>query len=226
MALAFSPDGQLAVSGSADQMICFWDVQHGVQVGPSRCGHAGTVRSVDFSPDGKQIVSGSDDHTVRVWDVQTKGAIGASLRGHSVAYSPDGNCICSGSKDTLRIWTPINPLQDGSQTSMIAFSPSGEQTISVSHDNRIRLRNARAERLNGSVLKGENPAQPISFVSFSCDGSQVAASTSDTVSLWDAGTGRLVDLHEVGSPASITCLHFTRNSKTLVTAIGTGTSFR
>ncbi|KAE9386523.1 hypothetical protein BT96DRAFT_759420, partial [Gymnopus androsaceus JB14] len=49
--------------------------------------------------------------TVRIWSAETGLAIGKPLKGHtsrvtSVAYSPDGKQIVSGSGDkTLRIWT-------------------------------------------------------------------------------------------------------------------------
>jgi WD40 repeat protein len=51
-----------------------------------------------------------DDKTIRIWDAETGAAVGKPLEGHtdcvwSVAYSPDGQHIISGSDDkTIRIW--------------------------------------------------------------------------------------------------------------------------
>ena len=87
--------------------------------------------SVAFSSDGKSIVSGSDDQTIKVWDAGTpacliphlaqnlsaptlaaaslelkaekQGAHNDAVR--SVAFSPDGRTIVSGSRDnTIKVW--------------------------------------------------------------------------------------------------------------------------
>ena len=106
--------------------------------------HSDFVNSVAFSPDGKTIVSGSRDQTIKVWDASVFGTdtpdpfrpnltasvlAAASLElkaekqsAHSdyvrsVAFSPDGKTIVSGSWDkTIKVWdagvsalTPLNP---------------------------------------------------------------------------------------------------------------------
>ena len=63
------------------------------------------------------IVSGSQDHTVVVWDLETgkvnPPAHRASSAVNSVALSPDGRRIVSGSDHTVAVWnletgTPIH----------------------------------------------------------------------------------------------------------------------
>ncbi|KAF5349838.1 hypothetical protein D9758_014016 [Tetrapyrgos nigripes] len=57
------------------------------------------------------VVSGSHDRTVIIWDAQTGTAIREPLQGHehwvtSVAFSPDGARIVSGSSDkVVRGWS-------------------------------------------------------------------------------------------------------------------------
>src|SRR6185295_17264904 len=65
--VAFSPDGRLVVTASADGMARVWDAATGASHGELR-GHSGTVHSASFSPDGKFIVTAGNDATVRVWD--------------------------------------------------------------------------------------------------------------------------------------------------------------
>ena len=94
--------------------------------------HSGYITSVAFSPDGTKIVSGSLDKTIKVWDsgapralkshtslaktdacwllAGALGLLSEKTNAHSnwilsVAFSPDGTKIASGSWDkTIKVW--------------------------------------------------------------------------------------------------------------------------
>jgi len=73
--VAFSPDGKLLASVSADETLRLWDVATGKQHGEPLTGHTDLVSAVAFSPDGKLLASASADQTVRLWDVEVESEV-------------------------------------------------------------------------------------------------------------------------------------------------------
>jgi WD40 repeat protein len=69
--LAFSPDGRLLVTTSADHLVRVWDVVANRLLWVSPGAPIGFMRDVAFSPDGGKIAAVADDANVYVWDVST-----------------------------------------------------------------------------------------------------------------------------------------------------------
>lgn len=67
-ALAFSPDGQTLVTGSADGTVRVYDMPAARERNCYRW-HEGWVTCLALSPDGMTAAAGSADHTVVVWDM-------------------------------------------------------------------------------------------------------------------------------------------------------------
>ena len=95
-----------------------------------------TGYSAAFSPDGKTIAS-VDSQEIRLWETET-GEHKARLTGHtssvsSVAYSPDGNTLATGSGDNkVRLWDPkTGELKHMLTGYSAAFSPDGKTIASV-----------------------------------------------------------------------------------------------
>jgi WD40 repeat protein len=108
--VAFSPDGKLLATASADKTVRLWEVETRQPLGQPLYGHADRVDGVAFSPNGKLLATASNDKTVRLWDVATGKPHGKPLTGHTdwviaVAFSPDGKLLASSSADkTVRLW--------------------------------------------------------------------------------------------------------------------------
>ncbi|KZO95357.1 transcriptional repressor rco-1 [Calocera viscosa TUFC12733] len=151
--VAVSPDGRFVACGSLDCVVRIWDVQSGQMIERLR-GHRDSVYSVAFSPDGKALVSGSLDKTLKWWNLSDlKNLDGDAQRarrgrimerretmtfgGHkdyvlSVAMSPDGKWIVSGSKDRgVQFWDPRTAttqfVLQGHKNSVISIDMSGGQ---------------------------------------------------------------------------------------------------
>jgi WD40 repeat protein len=90
--VAFSPDGALIVTGSADRTARTWDAATGRPRHILK-GHTNRVTGVAFSPDGALIATASADGTMRIWD--DAGGCQAVLRAFSAGgYAvllPDGS---------------------------------------------------------------------------------------------------------------------------------------
>ncbi len=198
LALAFSPDGKRALSGSEDTTVRLWDLASGREIRPL-VGHTGEVLAVAFSPDGKRALSGGMDRTVRLWDLTSGRELrrleGPTERVSSVAFSPDGKRALSGSWDqTVSLWdleTGKELLRLGGHTSYVssvAFSPDGKRALSGSYDGTVRLWDLAAGK---SLRVLEGATREIYSVAFSPDGRRALAGGNDgLVYLWNLTTGR------------------------------------
>src|SRR5947209_3173867 len=93
-AVAVTPDGHTAISGSVDLKV--WNLNSRNEEVVIAVGHKDMIGTLAITNDGSRVVSGSRDRTIRVWDLKRREALGvAALDGRiaGLAASADATTI-------------------------------------------------------------------------------------------------------------------------------------
>jgi cytochrome c len=183
-ALAISPDGAHAVSGSFDTSAIRWSLGRNAAEQVLRF-HDGAVNAVAILKDGRIGTAGADAH-IAIWSPGEQQP-GKVLDGHTgpvaaLAISPDGSLLASASWDrTVRLWS----LPDGAPRVLegnaqnvngVAFSPDGKNVVSAGYDATVHV---------WPVAGGSGAAytvpSPLNAVAVAPDGEMVAAGANGKV---------------------------------------------
>jgi cytochrome c len=194
-ALAISPDGTQALSGSFDTSAIRWSLPTNTAEQVLRF-HDGAVNAVAFLKDGR-VASSGEDARIAIWKAgeQTPSMV---LEGHkapvvALAVSPDGATLASASWDhTARLW----PLASGGEPRVIeghqqnvngiAFTPDGRALVTAGYDATLRI-----SPLDGGAPTITTLPTPLNTVAVTSDGEIVTA----------GGDGKVYVLSGAGEPA-------------------------
>ncbi|HEY0366645.1 MAG TPA: WD40 repeat domain-containing protein, partial [Pyrinomonadaceae bacterium] len=184
--VAFSPNGNLVVTASADGTARVWEAATGKTVGELR-GHSNSVNSASFSPDGKFIVTASDDATVRLWDA-TRFALVRNIGGtypravSSAEYSPDGRFIVAASAEAAWLCDAVRgelvrKLEGHTgEVNSASFSPDSSLIVTASADNTARV---WIVQTGESIATFSDHKGPVLNALFSPDGQSVFTASED-----------------------------------------------
>ncbi|KAF5357453.1 hypothetical protein D9757_011603 [Collybiopsis confluens] len=145
----------------------------------------------------------------------------------SVAFSPDGSKIISGSDDkTVYIWDAVAGQQlaqlDGhsNQVNSVAFSPEGSKIVSGSDDKTVRIWDAVAGQ---QLAQLDGHTGRVNSVAFSPNGSKIVSGSADwTVRIWDAIAGKQI-AQLYGHIYSITSVAFSHDGSKIASGSLVGT---
>ena len=238
--VAYSPDGQLLVSGSSDRTIKLWR-QDGTFIRtlaiPYDINHQlFDVLSVAISPDSTLIAAGVQQTTgggqftsaVHIWRI-SDGELVQTFTGYavggvtntgvtSVAFSPEGQYLASGSKDrSVKVWrmsngTLVSSRSDhAQQVNAVAFSSNGQWLTSASNDRTAKLYRTSDWGLE-RTLTGHGDY--VFSLAFSPDSATLATGSWDqTARIWNVTDGSL--LFSLPHGSGILAVAFAPNGKNL-----------
>lgn len=135
---AFSADGRMLVTGSADRRVRAWDSEQGSLLwrSPPR---GAAVNQVAVAGDGEAVLSVSDDKVVQVWNPRTGLDLVAPLRHdkavRAAVFAPDGQRLLTVPEDGARVWSlrdglaALPSMAVGAPAKRIALSADGRQWL-------------------------------------------------------------------------------------------------
>lgn len=205
LALDFSPDGSLLVTGGGEPSrtgeLKLWNVADGSLKHEFVDAHSDTVFGVAFSADSRYLGTSSADKFVKVFDVQS-GETLRSYEGHThhvlgVAWQWDGTVLAScGADNVVKIWNFETGEQQrtiggfGKQATSITFAGQAGETLTSAADKSVRLHTVG----DGKNVRSFGGGTDYMYsVDVTADGNLVVGGGADSVlRVWNKADGKAV----------------------------------
>lgn len=227
--VAFSPNGELILSGAEDNSLRLWDASSGTPLKSLR-GHGSAIRSCAFSPDGKWVLSGSKDERIRLWNIdgyqEVRVLHATTLSGHEdvvlgARFSADGRQVVTASRDRSAIlWDSATGKQlrkfvEGHEflASSAVFFNDGKRLATGAGDNSVRIWDLES----GTQISALSPTGRNGALAVSPDGDWiVTGSPGRSATLWDSHSGQAMATLG-GHDAEVSSIAFAPGGERIIT---------
>ena len=192
-AVAIDPEGALAYSAGADQIVRQWKLSTG-QAGRTYRGSEGAVLALELSPDGSQVFAGGSDKTLRCWNASNGRAAWKHALEHAVRslhLADGGKRLVVGCDDPIvRVFDlAVEPAKPrlletftGHAGSLRAVAASADGSMIVSGGTDKTLRQWHSPVVAAAAAHRGAIAQ----VAFTPDGKNIVTAGADGKAiLWD-----------------------------------------
>jgi WD40 repeat protein len=198
--IAFSPDNTMLASGSFDKTIKLWNINddksgkyRGYSHGHSQVYSHGHSQVYSFHGHS-QVYSAHEYSQLYSHGYPLRTLLGHTQEVQSVAFSPDGQTLASGSTDgTVKLWQvstgkALRTLSGHNDSVWsVAIAPDGQTLASGSWDRTVKLWNLNTGEIK-RTLRGHS--KQVHSIAFSPDGGILASGDlGGTIKLWSARSG-------------------------------------
>jgi WD40 repeat protein len=200
MSIAYSRDGRRLVSGSMDQTVRLWDVATQRELA-SWQGHAGGCLQVQFAPDGLSFASGGVDGELKLWNLQPKrsGSTSQPLppKTRDAVLHPQRNWLsiatATATNQGYRVWS-LPTFQelyraDGLTNADLSLKSIAHGRLVEWTGAVIQVRNITNGELSTTIT---SPDGEVVSVDLARDGTTMAVSAIDGITVWDIPSGRIL----------------------------------
>ena len=222
-AAAFSPTGDLVMTGGRDRAARFWDARTGKARGGTLW-HPAEVRRVTFSPNGRMVLTADADDTLRLWELADEKTTSDDPISFVNAFG-----TTHGGNITLKSSLDLDKFPGKDFASVVVLNPTDGMTsrLAVSRDHQTRatldfagvvtIRDLAGRRiLTVKEKKGRSRKIEMYALALSADGTLLITGGTDKVArVWNTATGE--KLHELEHPDSVLTAAFAPDGETFLT---------